>query len=313
VATQPKLSAEDKAQLKGLEPKHRLIRDRVRGVVRSFATGFYLWGEGGTSKSYTVLDELQKLKADYVVHNSRMTGRGLVDKLQLLPTSIHVIEDCESIFDDKRAWGVLRSALWSQSKERPMKREITWTAFNVSIRFHFIGGVILIANRKLETIPELAALATRISVLHLIVSFNEVAALMRSVALEGFTYGLDYVSPRECLEVAEYVIERMRALESPLDMRVYVNGVKDYLQNKTGHSETAWKDLIDTRLHRSTLLRERRVDVMSREAALALELAQMDATPAERMRLWKEKTGKSERAYWRRLKTLESEAASARG
>src|SRR5262245_26537955 len=104
------LSAEDRARLTELGPKLKLIRDRVRGVVKSIHTGFYLWGEGGTSKSYTVLDELQTLKADYVVHNSRMTGRGLVDTLARLPSSVHVVEDCESIFDDRRAWGVLRSA-----------------------------------------------------------------------------------------------------------------------------------------------------------------------------------------------------------
>jgi hypothetical protein len=88
-------------------------------------------------------------------------------------------------------------------------------------------------------------------------------------------------------------------------MRTYVNGVKDYLQCKSGHSDTDWKDLIDTRLRRTTILRERRADVMSRETSLALELSRMDVSPAERMRLWKEKTHKSERAYWRRLKSLE--------
>src|SRR5260370_40352198 len=95
------LSDEDRVHLQTLEPKHQLIRDRVRGVVQAIHPGFYLWGDGGTSKSYTVLDTLQQLKADYVVHNSRMTGRGLVDTLQRLPSSVHVIEDCESIFDDK--------------------------------------------------------------------------------------------------------------------------------------------------------------------------------------------------------------------
>jgi hypothetical protein len=202
-------------------------------VVKSIRTGFYLWGDGGTSKSYTVLDELQKLKANYVIHNSRMTGRGLVDALQRLPTSVHVIEDCETIFDDKRAWGVLRSALWSQSKKRPMERDISWTAFNTDIRFTFTGGVILIGNRRLETIPELAALATRITVLQLVATFAEVAALMRSVALEGFAFGQDFVTPKECTQVAEYIIDRMHALDRPLDMRTYVNGVKDYLQCKT--------------------------------------------------------------------------------
>src|SRR5262245_10451920 len=259
-----KLSEDDRRHLEKLEPKHQLIRDRVKGVVQSIHTGFYLWGEGGTSKSFTVLDELQKCRADYVVHNSRMTGRGLVDALQRLPSSIHVIEDCESIFDDKRAWGVLRSALWSQSKSRPMKREISWTAFRTDIRFTFTGGIILIANRSLETMPELAALATRITVLQLVATFAEVAALMRSVALQGFPFGQDYVSPKECMEVAGYVIDRMRSLDRPLDMRVYVNGVKDYLQDKTGHSSTGWKDLIETRLHRTTALRERRADRVSR-------------------------------------------------
>ncbi len=99
-----KLSAEDERHLKTLNPKLDLIRDRIRSVVNAYSTGLYLFGEGGTSKSYTVLDELKTLKADYVLHNSRMTGRGLVDTLQKLPTTIHVIEDCESIFDDKRAW-----------------------------------------------------------------------------------------------------------------------------------------------------------------------------------------------------------------
>src|SRR5262245_17464004 len=306
MGAEPRLSAKDREQLAGLEPKHQLIRDRVRGVAKSIHTGFYLWGAGGTSKRYTVLDELQKLKANYVVHNSRMTGRGLVDVLQRLRRSIHVIEDCESIFDDKRAWGVLRSALWSQSKKRPMEREISWTAFNTEIRFTFTGGIILIANRSLEKQPELAALATRIVVLQLVATFAEVAALMRSVALDGYAYGEDYVTPQECTEVAEYVIDQMTALERPLDMRAYVNGVKDYLQCKTGHSDTNWKDLINTRLRRTTALPERRADRVGREAALALEIAQMNVSPAERMAMWKERSGgKSERAYWRRLKDLD--------
>jgi hypothetical protein len=300
-----KLSKEDRARLADLEPKLRLVRDRVRGVVQSIHTGLYLWGEGGTSKSYTVLEQLQNLKADYVVHNSRMTGRGLVDTLQRLPSSVHVIEDCESIFDDKKAWGVLRSALWSQSKKRPMEREISWTAFKTNIRFLFTGGIILIANTNLETNPELVALSLRIAVLQLVATFAEIAALMRSVALQGFAFGQDFVAPAECVEVCEHVIDRMRSLDRPLDMRVYVNGVKDYLQCKTGHSDTDWKDLIESRLRRTTVLRERRADVMSREASIALELSKMDVTPAERLRLWKEKTNKSGRAYWRRLKDLE--------
>jgi hypothetical protein len=126
---------------------------------------------------------------------------------------------------------------------------------------------------------------------------------MRSVALEGFEYGADYLSPEECLTVAEYIIERMRSLARSLDMRVYVNGVKDFIQYKTGNSKTDWQDLIETSLRESTVLRESRADAMNRECTVALEISGMKLSQAEKLALWKEKTGKSERAYWRRLKT----------
>src|SRR5262249_40160110 len=131
------LSDEDKGHLQTLEPKLQVIRDRVRGVAQGIHPGMYVWGEGGTSKSFTILETLKECKADYKTHNSRMTGRGLVDVLFELPTSIHVIDDCESMLADGMARGVLRSALWSQSKKRPMEREITWRAHGVDIRFVF--------------------------------------------------------------------------------------------------------------------------------------------------------------------------------
>jgi hypothetical protein len=306
------LSSADRKALETLTPKLDLVRDRVRGVVRHLNTGLYLWGEGGTSKSYTVLEELKILKADYILHNSRMTGRGLVDTLKKHPTTIHVLEDCESMFDDRRAWGVLRSALWSQSSKKPPEREVSWTAFNVDIRFVFTGGLIMIANRSLEDVPELRAIRTRIATLQLIATFPEVAALMRSVALRGYEYGDDYMTPAECLEVAEHIIDRMGGLKRSLDMRIFINGLRDYIQHKTGHSKTGWQDLIETRLKEMTLLRERRADVMQRERSLALEISQMPLSKEEKERLWRERTksaqhpnGKSIRAYYRRLKELE--------
>src|SRR5262249_8441385 len=154
----------------------------------------------------------------------------------------------------------------------PMEREATWRSFNNNLRFWFTGGIILIANKDLRNQPELDALKTRIACLELVATFNEIAALMRSVALEGFRYPPDYVPPKQCLTVAEYIIDRMRALDRPLDMRLFVNGVKDYLQHRAGHSDTHWQDLLDTRLNETTVLRERRSERVSREKALAAEI-----------------------------------------
>src|SRR4051812_366641 len=62
--------------LASLDRKLQLVRDRVHSVARKYSNGFYLWGEGGTSKSYTVEETLEPL-CPYKLTNSRLTGKGL--------------------------------------------------------------------------------------------------------------------------------------------------------------------------------------------------------------------------------------------
>ena len=109
----PVIPTEDDLHLQSYESKLTLIRDYVRGVVLRFATGFFLCGNGGISKSHTVLNELEKLEADYKLFNSRMSGRGLFQSLAEYPGTTHILEDMERVVKDKDAQGVLRSALWS--------------------------------------------------------------------------------------------------------------------------------------------------------------------------------------------------------
>jgi hypothetical protein len=108
------LSPDDLIHLETLESKLQIVRDRTRSVARGYGNGLYLWGEGGISKSYSVLSELECLKADYVLNNSRLTGRGLFDLLQDFPDQVQVLEEAEPIFDDRNACGVIRSALWAR-------------------------------------------------------------------------------------------------------------------------------------------------------------------------------------------------------
>ena len=110
-----------------------VVRDRVRSVVLGYTTGFFLYGEGGNCKSFTVVQELERLRADYKLHNSRMTGRGLFDVLRNLPDSIHLLEDVEGLFRDPMAQGVLRSALWGQRRDGEQERLVTWNAYKTNL------------------------------------------------------------------------------------------------------------------------------------------------------------------------------------
>src|SRR5688572_18423884 len=87
------LSPEDAQHLARLRERLQLVRDRTGSVATGYATGLYLYGDGGVGKSYTMLDELKQRKANYVLMNSRMTGRGLFNALEKYPDAIHVLED----------------------------------------------------------------------------------------------------------------------------------------------------------------------------------------------------------------------------
>lgn len=99
------LSAQDRHQLAQLEKRHELVRDRVRGVVSGRHTGFFLGGRGGIGKSRTIADELDRLGVSFILTNSHLTGRGLVDLLRNYPNSFHLIDDIEEAIRDPQAMG----------------------------------------------------------------------------------------------------------------------------------------------------------------------------------------------------------------
>jgi hypothetical protein len=67
------------------------------------------------------------------------------------PDQVHVLEDCEALFADKNACGVLRSALWGQTNtQHGQERLVTWRTFKQKLAFYFEGGIIFIGNRPLD-------------------------------------------------------------------------------------------------------------------------------------------------------------------
>jgi hypothetical protein len=304
------LSDVDKEHLAALETKFQLVRDYVTEVAGGYTTGLYLFGEGGIGKSYTVIRELDRLKSDYKLFNSRMTGRGLYNSLERFPDSIHVLEDMEQLFRDRGAVGVLRSALWGQRRDGgkgPMERTVTWSTWVMEHAFVFTGGIIMIANRPLADLPELQALKTRIACMHLRASDGELTALMRSIAARGYEHRGRVLAPAECWEICEFIVEQSRSLHRAVDMRLLVNGFMDYASWQEGDAGCHWRDLLATRLKERPITFAvppdlgTRADRKRRELAIAREIVETTTDRHERLRLWAERTGKSEPTLYRRL------------
>ena len=289
--------------LASLEAKQRLIRDRTRGVAEGYSNGFYLWGPGGVAKSYTVETTLREVGRPYRLTNSRVTGKGLFTLLRDLPDVVHVLEDVETLFADKTAPGVLRSALWGlPGQGGKQERVVTWQTATERQDFIFTGGVVLVANAALADVPELRAVKTRIPCLAFQPSNEEIAAKMRDIARRGHAHGRRRLTPRECLEVAEEIIARSQRLERPLDLRLLVNTFQDRIQHEAGAAETDWRDLLDSRMKERVVAKpgrpETRAEQQERELALVRRLA--GRPRAERVAVWVRMTGKSQAAMYRR-------------
>lgn len=303
----------DEVHLASYDAKLQLVRDYTKGVALGFSNGFFLHGTGGIAKSFTVLGELQRLNVDFKLFNSRMSGRGLFDALGEYPKSIHVLEDMERVVKDKDAQGVIRSACWGQrGEDGKQKRSVTWATAKGVESFVFSGGIIMLSNRPLDDLPELRAIRTRISHLHLEVSDAEIAAQMRSISRRGFAHGSEAMSADECGVVCEFVVTESQNKLCHLDMRLLQNAFCDFLQWREGHASCHWMTLVATRLNGrqddqpTVSLKDRQQD----EALRTLEavLAQFPTTLAAQVE-WCRQTGKSRASFFRYKRALEERAA----
>jgi hypothetical protein len=195
---EPQPVSQDDLHLQSYESKLQLVRDYTKGVALGFSNGFFLHGTGGIAKSSTVLGELERLAVDFKLFNSRMSGRGLFEALAEYPNAIHVLEDMERVVRDKDAQGILRSACWGQrGEDGRQKRTITWATAKGVESIVFKGGIIMLSNRPLDDLPELKAIRTRISHLHLEVSDAEIAAQMRRLSRSGYQHDGKIMTPDE--------------------------------------------------------------------------------------------------------------------
>jgi hypothetical protein len=301
----------DPEALASLGLKLQVVRDWVTAVAKGYQTGLYLHGSGGIGKSHAVLDQLEKLGAAYRLHNSRMTAKGLYLALAGAADAVHVLEDVERLTADRDAQGVLRSALWAAGGR---DRVVTWTtATGGQERFTFRGGIILLANRPLASLPELRALATRISVYRLDVTDPELAAMFHELAAQGYRQGGKTVlEPEACSEVAQHLLNECRAAQCPLDLRLLLSSYHDYLAWAADVTGCHWRDLVAARARQTASNFAAEPDTRSCEERKAYrrsvlrEIMKGTGNAGEQERLYRHRTGTSRADYFRRKREIES-------
>ena len=168
-----------------LEERQRLLAHHVRLVARGMANGLCVYGSrGGLGKTKVVLETLREEDVEPLVLNGHITPLSLYTNLCEHPQSVVFLDDCDSLFRNLPALGILRSALWGETNE---KRLVTYNSSQLKIpaSFHFEGRVIFAINMLPSRNHAFDAVLSRVDQFELDASNEEVLDLMRQLAAQG--------------------------------------------------------------------------------------------------------------------------------
>jgi hypothetical protein len=316
----PPLSSEDRIAYAEFSKRLEVLRALTLGCLHGHHTGAYISGPPGVSKSYTVLNKLREHGASWQLHQ-RITAKPLFFELQKHAGAVHVIDDCEQLLSEKSALTLLRAILGGERinhrRERPISYSISGSRARV-VKHYFYGSVIFISNRPLtDERPEVRAIMSRIPSLSFDPPEEELRAVMRHVARQGYEAEASKMSPNECVEVIEYVIQLAAELRCHLDLRWIEHGYGHYLTHLQSGGRVDWRDMVKFHIINTLTCFDHNVSAgqgdaehgeanQPREPVQEIAIAQeIDAKPSlnreQKVRLWQDRTGLSRATYYRRL------------
>ncbi|QDT91724.1 hypothetical protein [Gimesia algae] len=289
----------------------KVVKDRVRGVVNGTYNGMYLHGRAGTSKTHTVCSTLDTLAVNYAYSNGHLTPIGLFDLISENRDRVIVLDDVSAIFNQPIALQLLMAALGSRHDESG-GRYVRYKTAKGDVVVDFTGGIICISNLPLKGHHNeiLSALNDRVFVINFEPKDEQIIALLEMLASKG----VGGVAAKNCQTVCRFLVNECKLRDIRPTVRLFVDkAIKDFQLYEMGGSETHWKDLIVSNLEQQLvelqhptidLSREEQVEA---ERRIALDIYLNFEEPSERINNWKERIGKSQAAFYRRVSELKKE------
>ena len=294
--------------------RQAVVRDYVRGVAYGYSTGFYLYGLAGTAKSYIVQGVLDReIKEPYVYQSGHLTPLGLFKLLAEHADEILVLDDLGSIFRSEVALQILLSALvhpTAKDRSRIVKylaqRRQQWVAFR--------GGIICISNKVLHDTELLGAFKSRVNTMNYNPSDGQLGALMLEIARHGWPSLQPTILPQDCEIIACFLIEEMLRLRVRFDLRLLVDkAFPAYQQWKDNETECHWQDLVTSFIEEQLVELQHSVEAPSiraerkaQEHEILKQILREHRSRRECQEAWSKQTGKSARAFYRRLAEIDN-------
>jgi Cdc6-like AAA superfamily ATPase len=214
-----------------------VMEDFVRVVARGLANGLLVVGPGGTGKTWTVKEALdkegKKEDEDYIRIPGYSTPLGLYNTLYQNQSKIIVFDDCDSVFYDVIGLNILKSVL-----DTIPKRMVSWKSASTKVEvpeFQFTGQIIFISNMDPNKSTNVNFQAVLTRVLTLVVGGTKEDILQR--ILQMLPEIGRSLTPEQQEEVKLFIMENYKRFND-LSLRLLVNLVALIRYNRN-----TWKTL----------------------------------------------------------------------
>ena len=286
-----------------LEEKQEMLAHMVRLVARGRSHGLFVAGVGGIGKSRTIERTLTEEGITPILVNSHITPLMLYRVLfESRKGRLIWLEDCDSIYTNMQALGLLRSALWGQGQ-----RIVTYTSSqldDIPSRFVFDSQIIFCANTIPKRNEAFKAVLSRVDQFTLHATNDELLEQMRTLAANGY----NQLSHDQCLEVVEFIANRMGGRQ--LSMRLFEPSLLKF--EYALETSIDWRPLVASQLNELGRVEFVPNDEASPELDMLIMKQAFDTHPTsvkQQETFWTERTHKSRASFFRCKKRYEQEEA----
>lgn len=284
-----------------LEERQRLLSHHVRLVARGLSNGLCVYGSrGGLGKTRVVLHTLRQEGIKPLILTGHCTPLSLFTNLYQHPDSVVFLDDCDAMFRNLPALGILRSALWEGDNGH---RLVNYSSSQLKIpsSFYFTGRIIFAVNIIPRQNHAFSAVLSRVDQFELDATNEEVVEMLREIAAQGF----GELTPDECSAVVDFIADSATTRE--LSLRLLEPSFRKVIYAR--QVGTDWKELVASQLReigrtampRATGARNYETD------CLRQVVADYPDSVAEQEAAWRTLTRRSRATFYRLKRCLGNE------
>jgi len=129
-------------------PEFDAMKQYIRMTALGHSNCAIINGEGGLGKSFTTIETLKEINADYALFTGYSTLLSFYKFLYENRDKIIVLDDTEGLLKDVRAIGLLKNALWEVDGRRQVEYNSSTSMLkDTPESFDFTGRIIFLCNQ----------------------------------------------------------------------------------------------------------------------------------------------------------------------